>query len=144
MKHDAIVDAGIPIHERIPIPDDMIPADSRVEIDAKIQAGYFTTGTVMSMEELANVKGRGWDDVDVCIPRTLERLTELTAFVALSRPCDLVSMQGRKAASSDCSASRLSPATLPGGMQWTRTQCSHTTVVEGSHPNQSPGTTQCL
>lgn len=40
MKHDAIVDQGIPILERVPIPDDMIPADSRVEIDAKIQAGY--------------------------------------------------------------------------------------------------------
>ena len=40
MKHDAIVEQGIPIHERIPIPDEMIPADSRVEIDAKIQAGY--------------------------------------------------------------------------------------------------------
>lgn len=34
MKHDAIVDQGIPIHERIPIPDDLIPEDSRVEIDA--------------------------------------------------------------------------------------------------------------
>ena len=65
MKHDAIVDQGIPIHERVPIPDDMIPADSRVEIDAKIQAGYFTTGNVMTMEELANVKGRGWEDIDV-------------------------------------------------------------------------------
>lgn len=40
MKHDAIVEQGIPIHERIPIPDEMIPEDSRVEIDAKIQAGY--------------------------------------------------------------------------------------------------------
>lgn len=86
MKHDAIVDQGIPIHERIPIPDDMIPADSRVEIDAKIQAGYFTTGTVMSMEELANVKGRGWEDIDVRIPsRSLEGLAELTATVALSK-----------------------------------------------------------
>ena len=27
-------------------------------------AGYFTTGKAMSMDELANVKGRGWDDVD--------------------------------------------------------------------------------
>lgn len=34
MKHDAIVEQGIPIHERIPIPDEMIPEDSRVEIDA--------------------------------------------------------------------------------------------------------------
>jgi hypothetical protein len=39
MKHDAIVEQGIPILERVPIPDDMIPDDSRVEIDAKIHAG---------------------------------------------------------------------------------------------------------
>jgi GTP cyclohydrolase II len=58
MKHDAIVDQGIPIHERVPIPDEMIPEDSRVEIDAKIHAGYFTTGKVMSMEELNAVQGR--------------------------------------------------------------------------------------
>jgi len=43
MKHDAIVEQGIPIHERVPIPDEMIPEDSRVEIDAKIQAGYCTS-----------------------------------------------------------------------------------------------------
>ncbi|KAK2859901.1 putative GTP cyclohydrolase [Arthroderma sp. PD_2] len=64
MKHDAIVEQGIPIIERVPIPDDMIPEDSRVEIDAKIHAGYFTSGKVMSMEELSNVQGRPWDDVD--------------------------------------------------------------------------------
>jgi hypothetical protein len=40
MKHDAIVEQGIPIYERVPIPDDLIPEDSRVEIDAKIHAGY--------------------------------------------------------------------------------------------------------
>jgi hypothetical protein len=40
MKHDAIVEQGIPIHERVPIPDELIPEDSRVEIDAKIHAGY--------------------------------------------------------------------------------------------------------
>lgn len=40
MKHDAIVEQGIPIGERVPIPDEMIPEDSRVEIDAKIFAGY--------------------------------------------------------------------------------------------------------
>lgn len=40
MKHDAIVNQGIPIKERVPIPDEMIPEDSRVEIDAKIHAGY--------------------------------------------------------------------------------------------------------
>ncbi|CAK3832448.1 GTP cyclohydrolase URC1 [Lecanosticta acicola] len=65
MKHDAIVDQGIPIHERVPIPDEMIPEDSRVEIDAKIHAGYFTNGKIMTTEELANVQGRAWEDVDV-------------------------------------------------------------------------------
>ncbi|KAH0538621.1 Uracil-regulated protein 1 [Glutinoglossum americanum] len=65
MKHDAIVEQGIPIHERVPIPDEMIPEDSRVEIDAKIHAGYFTTGKVMTMDELSNVQGRPWEDIDV-------------------------------------------------------------------------------
>lgn len=64
MKHDAIVNQGIPIHERVPIPDEMIPEDGRVEIDAKIHAGYFTTGKIMSLEELGNVQGRAWEDVD--------------------------------------------------------------------------------
>lgn len=106
MKHDAIVDQGIPIHERVPIPDDMIPADSRVEIDAKIQAGYFTTGTVMSMEELANVKGRGWEDIDVRIFLSNHNmLTKLTVNVALSAFCDSAKeMQGTENASSRCSA----------------------------------------
>lgn len=84
MKHDAIVDQGIPIHERVPIPDEMIPEDSRVEIDAKIHAGYcelveytsdntvltyapVTTGKIMTVEELDNVKGRAWEDVDVSV-----------------------------------------------------------------------------
>ncbi|KAI4739347.1 hypothetical protein E4T50_10198 [Aureobasidium sp. EXF-12298] len=64
MKHDAIVEQGIPIHERVELPDEMIPADSRVEIDAKIAAGYFTNGNVMTMDELSNVTGRAWEDVD--------------------------------------------------------------------------------
>ncbi|KEF61825.1 GTP cyclohydrolase II [Exophiala aquamarina CBS 119918] len=64
MKHDAIVEQGIPILERVPIPDEMIPEDSRVEIDAKIHAGYFTTGKVMSMVELNAVQGRSWDDIE--------------------------------------------------------------------------------
>lgn len=64
MKHDAIVEQGIPIIERIPIPDELIPPDSRVEIDAKINSGYFTNGKVMTMEELKGVKGRDWHDVE--------------------------------------------------------------------------------
>ena len=64
MKHDAIVGQGIPIHERVEIPDELIPEDSRVEIDAKIHAGYFTKGLVPTLESLSEVKGRAWDDVD--------------------------------------------------------------------------------
>ena len=29
-----------------------------------VKAGYFSTGKVMTMEELGNVQGRAWDDVD--------------------------------------------------------------------------------
>ena len=60
MKYDAIVDQGIPIHERVPIPDRLIPEDSRVEIDAKIYAGYYTNEKIPSTEELSQVHGRAW------------------------------------------------------------------------------------
>ncbi|ODV83080.1 hypothetical protein CANARDRAFT_30307 [[Candida] arabinofermentans NRRL YB-2248] len=60
MKHDAIVNQGIEIVERVEIPDELLPADSRVEIDAKIAAGYFTNGHVYTQEELKDVKGRSW------------------------------------------------------------------------------------
>ncbi|RUO96474.1 hypothetical protein BC936DRAFT_141988 [Jimgerdemannia flammicorona] len=62
-KHDAIVNSGIPIIERVPIPDEMIPADSRVEIDAKIAAGYFSNKEVPTSEDLTKVKGRDWEDI---------------------------------------------------------------------------------
>lgn len=64
MKHDAIVDSGIPIIERVPIPEELIPADSRVEIDAKIASGYFTSGSVLTETELQKVKGRDWEDIE--------------------------------------------------------------------------------
>ncbi|KAI0019627.1 GTP cyclohydrolase N terminal-domain-containing protein [Xylariomycetidae sp. FL0641] len=64
MKHDAIVGQGIPIHERVELPEELIPADSRVEIDAKITAGYFTQGHRMTEEELKAVQGRMWEDID--------------------------------------------------------------------------------
>src|SRR5271169_2443662 len=58
LKYDAVVRAGIEIVHRVPIPDDLIPPDARVEMDAKMAAGYFTEGTVPDAEELHNVKGR--------------------------------------------------------------------------------------
>lgn len=63
MKYNAIVSQGIPILKRVPIPDEMIPEDSRVEIDAKIHSGYFTEGKVPTMEDLQNVKGRVWSNL---------------------------------------------------------------------------------
>ena len=53
MKHDAVVRAGIEIVERVPIPDALIPLDARVEMDAKMAAGYFTEGAVPDGNELA-------------------------------------------------------------------------------------------
>jgi hypothetical protein len=40
----------------------MIPEDSRVEIDAKINSGYFTTGKKPTDEELSKIEGRGWQN----------------------------------------------------------------------------------
>ncbi|XWW96649.1 hypothetical protein V2A60_004626 [Cordyceps javanica] len=54
----------IPIHERVELPEELIPADSRVEIDAKITAGYFTAGKRLTSEELQSVQGRMWEDID--------------------------------------------------------------------------------
>ena len=59
MKYDAIVGSGIEVGERVNIPDELIPDDARVEIDAKMAAGYFTPGPVPDAEELRTAKGRG-------------------------------------------------------------------------------------
>ncbi len=58
-KYDAITGSGIEVGERVPIPDALIPADAKVEMEAKIAAGYFTEGLVPTDVELALVKGRG-------------------------------------------------------------------------------------
>jgi GTP cyclohydrolase II len=42
MKYDALTAQGVDIVERVPIPDDLIPADAHVEIAAKKAAGYFS------------------------------------------------------------------------------------------------------
>ncbi len=59
-KYDAITGSGIEVGERVKIPDALVPADARVEIEAKVAAGYFTPeGRVPTGDELARVKGRG-------------------------------------------------------------------------------------
>ncbi len=57
-KYDAITGSGIEVGERVKIPDALVPADARVEIEAKIAAGYYTTGDVPDEAALASVKGR--------------------------------------------------------------------------------------
>ena len=64
MKFDAIIESGIQVLERVPIPDDMLPPDSQVEIDAKVAAGYFSHHGVLNDGDLENVKGRTWDDLE--------------------------------------------------------------------------------
>ena len=59
MKYDAIVRSGIQIIERVAIPAGLIPEDARVEMEAKMAAGYYTEGTTPAPEELAKPKGRG-------------------------------------------------------------------------------------
>lgn len=62
MKHDAIARQGIEIVERVPIPDELIPEDAWVEMDAKKSAGYFTDGDVPDDDDLSTAKGRRLDE----------------------------------------------------------------------------------
>ena len=57
-KYDAITGSGIEVGERVKIPDELIPADAKVEMEAKLAAGYFTDGAVLDEAGLAGVKGR--------------------------------------------------------------------------------------
>ncbi len=62
VKHDAITGSGITIGTRVKIPDDLVPADARVEIEAKVAAGYYTEGSIPPPDMLATVKGRGLEE----------------------------------------------------------------------------------
>ncbi|EPQ26061.1 uncharacterized protein PFL1_06269 [Pseudozyma flocculosa PF-1] len=63
MKYRAAVDSGITIINRYELPESLIPADGRVEIDAKIEAGYFS-GKKVTEADLKSTIGRHWEDVD--------------------------------------------------------------------------------
>ena len=58
-KYDAIVKAGIEVEQRLRIPDELVPLDAQVELDAKMAAGYFTDGRVPDAGTPAKPKGRG-------------------------------------------------------------------------------------
>ena len=61
MKYRAIANSGIEIIERVAIPDELVPPDARVEIEAKKAAGYYSDKEALSEEELAAIKGRHLD-----------------------------------------------------------------------------------
>ncbi len=62
LKHEAIVSQGIEIAEQIPIPNELIPDDASVEMEAKKAAGYFTKEPLPSDDELKIAKGRKLHD----------------------------------------------------------------------------------
>lgn len=58
MKYNAITGSGIRVINRISIPEELIPADASVEMEAKKAAGYFTTEPKKTEDDLKKVKGR--------------------------------------------------------------------------------------
>jgi GTP cyclohydrolase II len=58
MKHDAMVASGIDIVERVPIPDELIPPDASVEIEAKKAAGYYAPEGTPGRASLRDTVGR--------------------------------------------------------------------------------------
>ena len=46
------------LSEGIDLPEELIPEDAMVEIEAKKAAGYFTQNTIKDVKELGDVKGR--------------------------------------------------------------------------------------
>lgn len=62
MKHDALVASGIEINERVPIPEELVPKDASVEMEAKKAAGYFSFEGAKDSQALKKVKGRRLND----------------------------------------------------------------------------------
>ena len=62
MKFNAITRSGIEVVERVSIPEDMIPPDAHVEMDAKKAAGYFSESGAPTAEDLQKTRGRGLEE----------------------------------------------------------------------------------
>jgi GTP cyclohydrolase II len=59
MKYNAIVNSGIKIVERVPIPPELVPADAQVEIAAKVFIGYHGgSAYTVTEDDLKKVVGR--------------------------------------------------------------------------------------
>ena len=60
MKYDALTAQGVEIVERVPIPNELVPADAQVEIAAKKAAGYYAPEPPKSNDLLGSI-GRPLD-----------------------------------------------------------------------------------
>ena len=49
---------GIDVGERVSIPDELIPEDAQVEMEAKKAAGYYSPDDVPSTTDLSRTRGR--------------------------------------------------------------------------------------
>ncbi|MEO0541150.1 MAG: GTP cyclohydrolase II [Cyanobacteria bacterium P01_A01_bin.105] len=63
LKYDAVTQSGIKIVDRISIPEELIPADAQVEMDAKKAAGYYTEDKVPDADDLSKTVGREYEGV---------------------------------------------------------------------------------
>jgi GTP cyclohydrolase II len=59
MKYNAIVNTGIKIVNRVPIPKELIPDDAHVEINAKVFAGYHAGKVYEGIDEKTLEKTMG-------------------------------------------------------------------------------------
>ena len=60
MKYEAMVQQGVEIVERVPIPEELVPADAYVEIAAKKAAGYYSP-ELPKLQGLDDTVGRSLD-----------------------------------------------------------------------------------
>ena len=58
MKYDALTGQGITVGERVSIPDELIPDDAQVEMQAKKAAGYYSPDDAPSTADLSKTRGR--------------------------------------------------------------------------------------
>lgn len=59
MKYDALVGQGVEVVERVALPEELVPADAHVEMEAKKAAGYFTP--VPQASDAGDTAGRALD-----------------------------------------------------------------------------------
>jgi hypothetical protein len=93
MKHDAIVQQGIPIYERVPIPDELVPEDGRVEIDAKIHSVSYSISLAEKHGRTGLTKAGCRDTVSARPRQHRLRLTTDPRLVTTGKAIDLAELE---------------------------------------------------